>query len=445
MAAWKKKLNRELDELVRALPSEFAPAENEPAAVKSNHTRTVRITAAVTACALLFGVLLPVVMSGLFMPNTGGVVLMEMNSAVRLYTDADGSVLSVYSENGNGDILLSDSEFAESLCGMSAEDAAQKLAGRAFAAGLVREGENAVRITVAADKNSSAKELQTVLESSVIGYFCEKGAFVPVLGRTAELSAFGKEDTAREMAEAGFGTPFTVTERLAAATPLERVEASYRNSLLLYTKEVTEYVYRTVRGKQADLKKIDALNREIMDHSDNTLSLPYWLLVTNIERTDSLAALLVRMENELADYELRYGQSLNEPEQYLLFLALDAFYENFDLFALRRGIDDLLSVIEYFTGIFDPSAFIGLISADDAMEEIVSALFEGIGDLPDSVGSYVDTALKMLQRETKLSLFENRAEAEKQRPTISYEGYRAKMEELFGKFENFEDFWNSFQ
>ena len=208
---------------------------------------------------------------------------------------------------------------------------------------------------------------------------------------------------------------------------------------------MTEYVYRTVRGKQADLKKIDALNREIMDHSDNTLSLPYWLLVTNIERTDSLAALLVRMENELADYELRYGQSLNEPEQYLLFLSLDAFYENFDLFALRRGIDDLLSVIEYFTGIFDPSAFIGLISADDAMEEIVSALFEGIGDLPDSVGSYVDTALKMLQRETKLSLYENRAEAEKQRPTISYEGYRAKMEELFGKFENFEDFWNSFQ
>ena len=146
MSGWKKKLNRELDELVRALPSEFAPEENESAAVK-NHTRTVRITAAVTACALLFGVLLPVVMSGLFMPNTGGVVLMEMNSAVRLYTDADGSVLSIYSENGNGDILLSDSEFAKSLCGVPAEDAAQKLAGRAFAAGLVREGENAVRIT----------------------------------------------------------------------------------------------------------------------------------------------------------------------------------------------------------------------------------------------------------------------------------------------------------
>ena len=66
MSGWKKKLNRELDELVRALPSEFAPEENESAAVK-NHTRTVRITAAVTACALLFGVLLPVVMSGLFL------------------------------------------------------------------------------------------------------------------------------------------------------------------------------------------------------------------------------------------------------------------------------------------------------------------------------------------------------------------------------------------
>lgn len=90
--------------------------------------------------------------------------------------------MSVYSENGNGDILLSDSEFAESLCGMSAEDAAQKLAGRAFAAGLVREGENAVRITVAADKNSSAKELQTVLESSVTGTSAKKARLCPCSG-----------------------------------------------------------------------------------------------------------------------------------------------------------------------------------------------------------------------------------------------------------------------
>lgn len=163
------------------------------------------------------GILLPVIiLLGPFLQNTGGIILMEINPAVRLYTDENGAVTAVYSENTEGDILLSDETFAASLRGIPAADAAEKLAGRAFAAGFVREGESAVRFTVAADKNASAEELQNALEESVTAYFCETGLFVPVLGRTAELSAFG-EGNAREQAENAQGTPVTVTEREAAA------------------------------------------------------------------------------------------------------------------------------------------------------------------------------------------------------------------------------------
>ena len=441
MHGWKKKLDRELDEFVRNMPSEFAPAGQEAAPAKGGNRRTFRIVAAATACALLLAVLLPVfLLLGPF-ANTGGVILMEINPAVRLYTDENGAVTAVYSENTEGDILLSDETFAASLRGIPAADAAEKLAGRALAAGFVRE-ESAVRFTVAADKNASAEELRSALESSVSSYFCGKGLFVPVLGRTAELSAFG-EGNAREQAEKAQGTPVTVTERTAAATEPNDVEESYRDSLLRYTREVTDCVYRTASGKKATLAEIDKLNEDIVAHADNEYHRSYWFLaeLPNFLPTESLAALMERMEQKLADYEARYGQTLDG----MTFWALNSFYEAFDLAALKAGMDDLLSLIEYFTGIFDPSVFINIIAGDAEMAQAVSALFDGIGALPETVESYVESALEMLRRETALALYENRAEAEKQRPALSYEKYRQKMQALADGFENFEEFWNSFQ
>lgn len=445
MHGWKKKLDRELDEIVRSMPSEFAP-ENLPAAQaqapkKSGNRRPFRIAAAATACAMLLAVLLPVLLILGPFANTGGVILMEINPAVRLYTDENGAVTAVYSENTEGDILLSDQTFAASLRGIPAADAATKLAERAFAAGFVRE-DSAVRFTVAADKNASAEELQSALESSVTSYFCETGLFVPVLGRTAKLSIFG-EGNAREQAEKAQGTPATVTEREAAATEPGDVEESYRDSLLRYTREVTDCVYRTASGKKTALAEIDALNGQITAHDDNELSLPYWILaeLPNFRPEESLAALMEQMEQKLAEYEARYGQALDG----VTFLALNSFYEAFDLAALKEGMEDLLSLIEYFTDIFDASAFIGILAGDTEMAQAVSALFEGIGTLPETVEGYVESALEMLRRETALALYENRAETEKDRPALSYEEYRQKMQRLSDKFENFEDFWNSFQ
>lgn len=445
MHGWKKKLDSELDEIVRSMPSEFAP-ENPPAAQaqapkKSGNRRPFRIAAAATACAVLLAVLLPVLLLLGPFANTGGVILMEINPAVRLYTDENGAVTAVYSENAEGDILLSDQTFAASLRGIPAADAATKLAERAFAAGFVRE-DSAVRFTVAADKNASAEELQSALESSVTSYFCETGLFVPVLGRTAKLSIFG-EGNAREQAEKAQGTPATVTEREAAATDPNDVEESYRDSLLRYTREVTDCVYRTASGKKTALAEIDALNGQITAHDDNELSLPYWILaeLPNFRPEESLAALMEQMEQKLAEYEARYGQALDG----VTFLALNSFYEAFDLAALKEGMEDLLALIEYFTDIFDASAFIGILAGDTEMAQAVSALFEGIGTLPETVEGYVESALEMLRRETALALYENRAETEKDRPALSYEEYRQKMQRLSDKFENFEDFWNSFQ
>lgn len=444
MFRWKKKLNKELDEIVRAIPSEFAPAKAPTPAVRYGQKRMLRIVAMATVCILLFsGVITGFLLGG--GRNSGSVILMEANSAVRLYANASGTVSGVYSENEKGDVLLADKEFASSLCGISVEDAAQKLAERAFAAGLVKEGENAVRFTVAADVKSSAKKLVNALETSVMNYYCQKGVFIPVLGRTAELENFGAAKNAAALAQQAKG-PVTVAERKAASSRPDEVESNYRTTLLRYTEDIADYVFRTASGKKEALQEIDALNTAIKEDPTNKLSLPYWFFSETFEPTESLAPLMSCMKQLLADYEIRYGQTLDGTmEQYALFLALNSYYKDLDLTSLRQGMDDFLSVVKLFSGVFDPSSFLGMISTDEALKTYVESLFNGIGKLPKSVEEYVSSALDMLHRTATLALHENRAEAEKQRPALSKEVYQAKISEMANEFKNFENFWNSFQ
>ena len=57
MANWKKKLNRELDGIVRAMPSEFEPAAATVRAEATRRKRRIfRFTAVASACALLLPV-----------------------------------------------------------------------------------------------------------------------------------------------------------------------------------------------------------------------------------------------------------------------------------------------------------------------------------------------------------------------------------------------------
>lgn len=452
MFGWKKRLGRELDEIVRDMPSEFAPENKNTEKAAPRKTSVFRIAAAATTCALLLSIVLPVFIYLLpSQRNTGGIILMEINPAVRIYTDENDRVSTVRSENGDGDLLLADTEFTRSLEGAPAEEAARAIAARAHAMGFIDEGQSAVRLTVAADTEDSAEELQQKTETSVAEYFCGKGVFVPVLGRTAELSLFGEEDTAREQAEAASGLPVTVAEREAAATETGKIEESFRSSFYGYVEEITDYVLRTVTAKKEILHEIEAMNDEIEEHPDNPkplgVPLSYWSVkdYPYYTPTAEFAALIKQTDEKVAAFAEKFGQSLRGSEGYFLFLALNTFYGSVDLEELKDWTDALLSLVETFTGIFDPSTYIGFLSGDDLLESTLTALFDGLERVPETAESYVASVAEMARREGELALYEHGAEAEKQGQVISQTDYAAKMQALAEKFENFEDFWNSFQ
>lgn len=453
MANWKKKLNRELDGIVRAMPSEFAPAAATVRAEATRRKRRIfRFTAVASACALLLGILLPIlIVLAPFDPNTGGVILMQINPAVRLYTDEEGDVTAVYSENAEGDMMLADSNFTSSLQGAPASEAVKKLAERALAMGFVSEGEDAVRLTVAADRSSYAEQLQSTAETSAVEYFCGKGLFVPVLSRTVPLSFFGEGKNVQQLTQQALEAPVTETERGAAATSPEQVEENYRSSLYDYAREVTDYVYRTARMKKEMLAQIEALNEQIMAHADNPrplgIPLSYWTLKysSGYELTEALSALIRQTDAVLSEYNARFGQDLQSTDGYLLFLALNSFYIALDLQLLEENVNALLSLAENFAEIFDPSAFLRFIAGDSTMEQTVADLFSGIGEIPKTVEEYITSSMEMLQRQADLALQENKTDFTAVLPPLSYEEYGAKLHELREQFKNFEDFWNSFQ
>lgn len=448
MNGFRRKLNRELDRIVKNMPSEFAVKKEDVPKKKEvpfYRAAWVRCVSAVAACAVLLAVILPFA----FRENspvvkTGSVVLMEINPSVYILTDGDDRVVGVTGLNRDGDLLLADSTFTASLNGKTADDAVVLLADRAFSMGFVKEdGSNAVRLSVAGDTNAYAEDTERLLSESLVGYFCEKGLRTPVLTRTAELSEFGSGSVSETVAEIA-ARPTTRTEAEANGVSAEDVKENYRSAFLSFIGEITDYIEQTARGKKALLAEIAELDDAIKRHEDNPgllISRDYWSLRDSGKKfTPTFAALMDGMEEKLALYERLYGQALSS----LLFDLLSVWYESLDLTELREDLDSVERIAATLGDLFDVSLLTNLICDDDALEEEVERVVNSVKKIPSSVKEYVDSVMTMLSRSAELAREKNRAVYEAVREPITVSDYEEKMRVLEKQYGSLENFWNSF-
>lgn len=449
MNGFRRKLNRELDRIVRNMPSEFSPApKKEPGQPEKTPLRRapwVRWASAVAACAVLLAVILPFALrTGAPVSRTGSVILMEINPAVHILTDENDRVVGVTSANRDGDLLLADSAFSRSLIGKTAGEAAVSVADRAFSMGFIREsGENAVRLSVAGDTKDYAEETETALTESLVAYFCEKGIWIPVLTRTAEAAEFG-DGSLSETVAAMAARATTLTEDAAKHIAPEEIGEQYRGARLAFTAEITDYIDQTASGKKALLAELTALNEAILQHEDNPglLFRDYWSLRDSDKTfTAAFAALMTRMEQKAETYERLYDQAL---DSYAVFGILSAWYEALDLGQLRESLAAFNRMAETLDRIFDVSFLTNLIGGDDAMEAQIEHAFDSVTEIPATVGEYADSVMTMLIRSAELALEKNRAAYEAPREPLAAADYQAKMRDLEEKYGSLENFWNSF-
>ncbi len=448
MNGFRRKLNRELDRIVKNMPSEFAVKKEDVPKKKEvpfYRAAWVRCVSAVAACAVLLAVILPFAFrKNAPVVKTGSVVLMEINPSVYILTDGDDRVVGVTALNRDGDLLLADSAFTDSLNGKTASDAVVLLADRAFSMGFVKEdGTNAVRLSVAGDTNAYAEETERLLLESLVGYFCKKGIWTPVLTRTTELSEFGSGSASETVAEMA-ARPTTRTEEIANDVAEEDVKENYRGAFLSFIGEITDYIEQTARGKKTLLAEIAELDDAIKRHEDNPgiiFSRDYWSLCdSGKEYTPAFAALMARMEEKLSLYDRVYGQALSS----LSFDLLSVWYESLDLAELRKDLDSVERIAETLGDFFDVSLLTNLICDDDALEEQIERVVDSVKKIPSSVKEYVDSVMTMLNRSAELAREKNRAVYETAREPISVSDYEEKMRSLEKQYGSLENFWNSF-
>ncbi|MBQ8374192.1 MAG: hypothetical protein IJX98_01290 [Clostridia bacterium] len=125
----------------------------------------------------------------------GACMSLSINPAVSVLLDSENKVKKVLSDNSDGDTLLQDSEFVASLTGLSAAEAAKKLAERAGQSGyfdLLADGTdgkyNQIEVGFEGAELPDGSVVSAV-KNTLTQYFKEKGVFVYV-----ETSQTARED-----------------------------------------------------------------------------------------------------------------------------------------------------------------------------------------------------------------------------------------------------------
>lgn len=147
--------------------------------------RFVKIFTAAASIILSFIMLFSLFGRNIFLRGEEFAVMqIDINPSLALTLDEDYRVKKVTSRNEDGDVLLQDKTFAESLQDKSAEEAARLIAERAAATGYIRisdkgtaEKYNKITVSLFNNRENASKEAQGI-QNELVEFFNDKGVYV---------------------------------------------------------------------------------------------------------------------------------------------------------------------------------------------------------------------------------------------------------------------------
>lgn len=443
----KKMLSEELDRLAPPMSEEVRshPLPQGGPEQKTRRPAFRRWVALAAAAVLVLIVAAPALYFGTV--RHPSVVLLEINPAVALSTDLSDVVTAVVSRNGDGDLMLADQDFVDSLIGKSSAEAAVLLADRAMTLGYFEETDNAVRVSVANEVGFRANNLRRDLSRSLTDYFCRKGVMTAVLSRqvsAADLSGAGLAgQSVDQIAQALSDSPVRVQEAQDQLVTEDNLNQSYVERFRSYALEVVQSIGQTTKDKKADLAELQELSDRILAHEENPGKLfglipqDYWELSESEEPLgEGISALMAEMTDRLADFEADYEQEIDS-EASLFFL--DQFYQTLDPDQLAQLFTDLINSIADLAFGLQLDLLLSFLNGDGSLTDWISGLFEGLAEPPQTVEDYADQSRQMLKQEAGMRAEAAEAFNRQERQPISEEDYRAYLDSL----GDLDDYWDS--
>lgn len=425
-----KQLNEEIDAHVPPLSESLKEApirtgekesfrEAEPAPVKKSFRRRwIGVVGVAAAFVLFCAAALWSFARYLDLPSVT-LMQVDINPSLVLVLDRDFKVEAAVSNNADGDLLLSDEEFAAGLVGLSSEQAAVQVTERAAMYGFIdleNEGAlgdyNEVNVTLTSNgRVLPARE--TEIEEGLTQYFCDKGVYL-----------YAKVQTVRDHSITG--EAYKQEERLTYLRIENREELEAYADLAVYS--YAEELLFDAFYKFDLFEEIEALEQAIRSHPDNTYQRSWWTISSGL--TGELSELCGQMKEKLTVLKVFYGMDFTERTTVSEwgYLAAEKLYRLslslVDLDALRALLREGCNG-ETFGGIENISVrlnYFGFVS-NDLFQDIVTDLFNG----------HVAT-LSMLVRDVS-SLLLTRAESLCSRFSVLYNAPRSAIgEEAYAAF-----------
>lgn len=462
----KQLLSSELDRLAPSMSDKLknAPIITKDAKVQEDREKVVSVAKArnnkraiwCAMSAVLVVVIAVSIMLGVFVNKdkpevpfvptySAGFIQMDINPSFDIVYDKDFKVVSVKSGNEEGDLIISDNEWYESLIGKQVEQVISEVADRAGELGYIQTADdlNAVRIiSVSGSETQDEKVLQTVKDSLETS-FMQRGIYCAIYTVKEDVSYISeKYDTVAESIEQAVAqvsekaNSYFEQKAIEVGNDLQELQEYYEVQLYDYLKEQLMLECEKIKQTRELLQEASEINDRILKYNGSIIVMDYWYCKENAEMLEDpeLNELCSQMTQKLEKIEqLRE----DEIEDYAQFIALKVAYdyiidEEWMYEIGNATIDELKDSIVWIIE--------GLEKINAEFAQLIS---EAISDIPNTVSEYLE-ASKQILIYTEQILEDKYSEIyNAQRTELSKEDYEQYYDDIISEYGSLQNYWTA--
>lgn len=334
-----KKLNNELDAIIPVLDKTVIDApitvlerseevnsvkNKKRGGVKDFFARVFSTKRAIAAFSTGLACLMAVFVAVPFMTrggsSDGSVIVLEINPSVRILSMDGDEVTGVVSNNSDGDVLLSDDTFLNSLKGKSIQNAVNLISYKAVEYGYINGSDtpNRIQLSVLKEDDKKAVDSALSLENGLIDFLCDEGIFAIVEGDSINKIEYSQKfdtvvesvkDDVKELEQRSVLTLDTIVPSIV------EIESKY--------KEVVESFIEDIRNRCDEIKAkylaIAEIAAEYFALQVKGIEDPFG---NDIEDNDFL--------RKVEDFNAKYGETLTQKRFNELLDFSSKFVERFN-------------------------------------------------------------------------------------------------------------------
>ena len=349
----------------------------------------------VASVAASFAVVMAIIFSTVIFPVSNApdftVMQVDINPSISLVLDKNYLVTAVYSNNSDGDVLIEDRQFADSLVGLDAKEAGVRISERAAVSGFIRADNkgtvnnyNAVNVTLTGDGDISDSVAKGI-SSDITQYFMQEGIYV-------YSDCIIKEQKTDNLSET-FGEGYFLYSRISA----EELETYAENAVYAYANEllydaITRYdLYEEIYTSNERIKEL-------------TGGKTFWDIDDNLEGESG--SLYNETENAVKKLDMIYGVKINSYADFVVkYTAYQAGIVLVDVEELKVLLEEGINA-ENFGGIENIGVRMNYYDfvANELFHSIIEDLFDGSTETVDRLTESV-SSIAAMRLESRLARF----------------------------------------